>query len=428
MKKRLFVLSLSTLLLSSCGSPARDIIDMDIYALNNVNKPLNTYVSNIDGRYLNALQQFSEDFYQLIDQKQNQVFSPISISTCYSMTYEGSNTETKTQLASLLHYDESLNYAPLVKDALLAASYEYQTDGKVDNKLDVSQAYFIDNSFTDYINEDYLSLLTDYYFADAFKGTLNSDEMHELLAEYINQKTNNFLKVNKEDFKDYGGVLWLLNTIYVKGQWMYQFSDAADIKDNFYDADNNPTRTTFMRSSFYNYVLESDDYLITTLPLMKGLNFTVLLPKKNDVSILNDKNAINNLLNYRNIKMSLYNIELKMPLFKIQSEYDLKDVFESIGITLPFSAVGADFSKMLNQKATDDGVKLFIGKSKHVAGLEVNHDGLEAAAYTINAYEATSAPFEGDTIKFNMDHPFAFVLTDYHNLPLFMGRVTNLND
>ena len=129
------------------------------------------------------------------------------------MLYEGAQESSKEELATLLGYEEHFNHQTEIKNMLLNNAIKTT---KPEVILDIAQSFWVDELFKNELNQDFVDILTDYYFAEAFQGLLNSDKMHEALAQYINSKTNHFFDLNSEDFKDFAGVLWLLNTIYLK--------------------------------------------------------------------------------------------------------------------------------------------------------------------------------------------------------------------
>lgn len=95
-----------------------------------------------------------------------------------------------------------------------------------------------------------------------------------------------------------------------------------------------------------------------------------------------------------------------------------------MGVNYAFDPDLANLTDIANLNANEN---LYVTKAKHEAGIEIKNEGLEAAAYTIGAADATTAvepPLK--EIPFIVDHPFAFSVTNRDNIPLFTGVVTNL--
>ena len=55
------------------------------YLLNNPNKIYNSPVATIDTNYVASVQTFSTNFLNALENKENNLFSPVSIATCFSM-------------------------------------------------------------------------------------------------------------------------------------------------------------------------------------------------------------------------------------------------------------------------------------------------------------------------------------------------------
>ena len=116
---------------------------------------------------------------------------------------------------------------------------------------------------------------------------------------------------------------------------------------------------------------------------------------------------------------------VKMPKFKMETDYDLVPNLQSLGLTRAFieptQPGGADFTGM-----TKDNDELFISKVIHKARLEVNEEGTKAAAVTaIGADTASAAPQKMVPFRpeFNADRPFVLVIRDkVTGTILFVGR------
>ena len=397
------------------------------FMLNNPEKEFNqTETTKSGANYVSSLQSLGKDLYHKVFDGDNKVFSPISIATCFSMLLEGAKEESKAELEAFLHYNDSFNHLNEIQNMLLRNSIN---DEKNETYLDICQSFWADDSFKNDLKKNYVDKLTDYYYAEAFSGKLDSDQMHAALADYINDKTHNFLNVKKDDFADYAGVLWLLNTIYLKSQWQDPFNEMSNKKDAFINLSGGEKEVTYMNDTHRSAYLKKDDYVISSLFLKQGLRFNILLPNKgsNYSSILDSEQAINDLYSY--VPYSSSNsvsaeIHYQIPQFKIQKSIDLKELLQSMGLSYIFDPELANLRDIAELKSNEN---LFVSKAKHEAGIEVKNEGLEAAAYTIIEVEqATSIQNPPVPIDFIVDHPFAYSVVNQDNIPLFTGVVTTL--
>ena len=444
MKKQALIPVIYALVLSSCSvnslssfdsskdptsslNPISSSIEtkLNAFQLNEPHKEFNTEKTTLNNDYVNAVQNFTTSFYQQIYNDKNHIFSPVSIATCFSMLYEGANGSSKEELKSLLNYDENLfNHLEQVQKMLLI---EAINDEKEDTYLDIAQSLWIDESFKNEIKQTYVDILTNYYYAEAFGGVLKSGQMHEALANYINKKTNNFLEVKPEDFKDYGGLLWLLNTIYLKSKWSTQFDGSANKDGEFNNFDGSKGNVTYMNETMYGHIRQKEEYKISSLYLRNGICFNMLLPNEGSDyhSVLTSQSALRALYSfagYSAIDSSIKRIHYQVPQFKEKQSYDLKDILLEMGVTNIFDE---DLANLSGIAVLSNGNNIYVGNAKHEAGIAVDNEGIEAVAYTLIGVDEALA-LQDPPIEFVLDRPFAYCISDLTGIPLFVGVVNKL--
>lgn len=386
------------------------------YLGNNPRKTYNNQISAIDVNYVSSVQSFSSDFLNALQKENNNLFSPVSIATCFSMLLDGTANNSKLELEHMLHYDDSFDHLEAIKNMLLNSAIKEGEEAY----LDIAQSLWIDNSFKEGIDADYVSKMTDYYFAELFHGDLKSSEMHKALANYINDKTNNFLKLTEKDFEDMEGILWLLNTIYTKAEWVKEFPENNNHEGTFYNLDKSQSKATYMNRTAENALYyETDNYYVSSLPLKHSLNFNILLPKTGSdyQKVLNDKEALNYMYNFKNLRIGNYSeIIYNVPKFEDRRKYDLTNIMPTLGVNDIFSSDLADLSAM-------GAAGCYVGKAIHEAGIKVDNKGVEAAAYTIIEVDKSSV---GNNVVLSLNHPFAYSICDSNGLPLFVGVINKL--
>jgi len=166
----------------------------------------------------------------------------------------------------------------------------------------------------------------------------------------------------------------------------------------------------------FNY-LETEELQILEMPYDgEELSMLVLLPKEDDLAVLEESLNLNNLNQWRGM-LSQQPVNVFMPKFTFETKYSLNQDLQEMGMPTAFS-MQADFSGM------DGTTMLFISKVIHQAFVEVNEEGTEAAAATAVVIELKAV--EPSVAVFRADHPFIFLIQDGQsgNI-LFMGRVVN---
>ena len=112
-------------------------------------------------------------------------------------------------------------------------------------------------------------------------------------------------------------------------------------------------------------------------------------------------------------------VDLTMPKFEFESEFDLGRALESMGMPAAFGGE-ADFSGMTGSP------DLFIDSVVHKAFVLVDEEGTEAAAATAVVMAEMAAPPQ-DSVTMTIDRPFIFLIRDNESGSiLFAGRVLSL--
>ncbi|HHT66930.1 MAG TPA: serpin family protein [Erysipelotrichaceae bacterium] len=423
--KKVFVFSLVTLLMCSACKFSFDKDDHDVRFLNEPTKTFNNQKVDLDNHYVNSLKEFASSFYKQINEGENEIFSPISIATCFSMLLDGAKEESQTELEVFLHYNDSFNHLNEIKNMLLNSAIS-RTDPDV--ILDIAQSLWVDDSFENAINQDYVDKLTDYYYAEAMQGKLAGEIMHNALADYINKKTYDFFDLTGEDFKDFDGVLWLLNTIYLKSPWKTQFNENDNVEDTFSNLSGGETNVTYMVKTLDNDYYYDENYLISSFDLESSLKLNVLLPNEDAdyQAILSNDENISSLLNYHleSPNKSRGCMHYRLPQFRLTENYNLEEILQEMNVKKIFNPEEANLKGICDLPNVGN---LYVGKAVHGAGIAVDNNGVEAAAYTvIDIRESSSGPEGNEDVYFYVNRPFAYTITSGDDLPLFMGVTYSL--
>lgn len=148
------------------------------------------------------------------------------------------------------------------------------------------------------------------------------------------------------------------------------------------------------------------------------LSFVVLLPDNDgDLSKVESNLTFEKLTAWTNPDfMTNTDVEVFLPKFKLQEDYDMESVFQHLGIVDAFQEAKADLSAMSPER------NLCVSKIVHKSVVEVNEEGTEAAAASavIEFCCASSVP------TFCADHPFLFFIKhNKTNSILFCGRFSS---
>lgn len=374
---------------------------------------------------VDANNQFALEFYREIIKKnggKNVFFSPYSISTALSMTYEGAREKTAEEMQSVFHFlkDE--------KDRWLSNEGIYNKLNKKDAKykLNTANALWIQKNYK--ILPKYIDIVKNYYKGESrnLDFIKETEQSRKIINAWVEDKTNKkIVDLIPEGVLDNLTRLVLTNAVYFKGQWVIQFDKKETREENFKVSWGETVKVQMMKYEIekepkFNYV-ETRDLQILELPYDgKELSMLVLLPKKNDLKSLEKMLSFKNINEWKS-KLVNQKVVVNIPKFKFESKYSLNENLANMGMPTAFGG-SADFSGM-------DGKKdLYIGAVIHQAFVDVNEEGTEAAAATA-IMMATGFHSEPLVPVFRADHPFIFIIQEKEtgNI-LFMGRVVNPNE
>lgn len=366
----------------------------------------------------NSSTKFALDlFAQLNDPEEaNQFYSPYSIHQALSMTMNGNEGEVLQEFVDLLRY-EGMSMEDANRGSKELTEFLLQVDPKV--KLAIANAIWYKQEYQ--VQVPFKNTAREYFNAEiAGLDMLNPNSVN-IINNWIAQKTNNLIKDMLDGIPS-NAVMYLVNAIYYKADWKYQFVASKTKKENFYPNPGNPVLVDMMdldkASAFRSYF--GDGYHYFEIPYSTGqYSMGILYNHQGDLD------EVSQYLNLGNIEMwrknsSEQNFILKMPKFKMKHKMaNMNDDLMAMGLVKPFSFDPDNFTKLFSNP-TDD---LKISRVIHDAIIEVDEKGTEAAAATIvEVVERVSMP-SGPRIVV-LDKPFIFFIQEKHSgAILFMGKL-----
>ena len=345
----------------------------------------------------------------------NRVCSPLNVYMALSMLAAVTGSETRQQILDALGA-ESL-------DALQKLTAQLWTENSWDDGLVTStlaNSIWLRNGYP--YNDETLKTLGEDYYASAFSGEMGSDAYNNMLRDWINENTGNFLSEQTSGLKlQPETVLALVSTIYYRAPWRDSFSSAATTQDVFHAADGDVT-AEFLHSSDFNTVYYGDGFSAIGLSLQNSGRMWLLKPDEgaDAAALLQNENALGFLLaNGEWSQTQSATVNLSLPKFDVSSDLDLLDTLAQLGMTDVLDGMKSDFTPLTT--ANEGGIALT--QAKHAARVKIDEDGCEAAAYTVLAPTETAIMLPEEEIDFTLDEPFVFAITGIDGLPLFVGLV-----
>jgi serpin B len=345
--------------------------------------------------------------------EKNVMISPLSVSLALAMTYNGADGDTKEamektlELSGLTVDEINENYKMLI-DAL--ASVDPKVLMSIANSIWYKQTFEVEQDFID-VNQNYFYAEVsplDFYDPDAVT-TINN-----WVADKTNDKITEILDYIPDD-----AVMYLINAIYFKGIWKYEFDESDTEEKPFYLSDGTTKDVPMMvQEGSFNY-LSNDIIQAVEMPYGAGnYSMIILLPQYNKT--LDDIIEQLSNENWNRWLSEFYEeekVQIHLPKFRFEYKNLLNDELINMDMGIAFDPYNADFSKI------NPDWQLFISRVIHKSFIEVNEEGTEAAAVTL--VEMCGSTSQGETgIYFYVNQPFIFAIKEkYTNAIIFIGKV-----
>ncbi len=351
-------------------------------------------------------------FKKIIRQENNKnVFiSPLSVSMALGMTLNGANGSTRDamistlELAGLTEQQINESYKSLIELLVgLDPKVKFQIANSIWHRHDMTFEELFINLNKEYFN----TVVSGLDFSDPNA----KDIINAWVEENTNGKINKIVeRINRED------VMFLINAIYFKGIWKYQFDEKETSDALFTLPDETQIECKMMAQSGEFQYLANDKFQAIDLPYGDELfSMVVLLPNSSvNIDSLIMELDQNNWNQWANL-FQKENGTLFLPRFKLEYKLKMNDVLIALGMDVAFSS-GADFTRMFKPGG------LFISEVNHKSFVEVNEEGTEAAAVTsVVVSRGASTGF-----VMRVDRPFIFAIRENHSgTILFIGKIVD---
>jgi serpin B len=271
------------------------------------------------------------------------------------------------------------------------------------------------------VEQEFIDLNATYF--DALAQTLDfaSPAAAPAINRWVSENTNGKIQEIVDNPIDPSTVLFLINALYFKGTWVFQFEKQSTQAADFYLASGGTALCSLMRQEADLPYMENELFQAVDLAYGNGqYSMVVLLPKPgtdvDSVVAAVDESGWGACLG----SLGETTVTLYLPRFKLEYEVELKSALTAMGMGIAFAPGQADFSGI----NTDLGRELYISKVKHKTFVDVNEEGTEAAAVTSVEIGLTSVGPAGVCVR--VDRPFVFAIREKHSQTiLFIGKIVN---
>jgi len=343
----------------------------------------------------------------------NIFISPLSVSMALGMTANGAAGTTfdsmraTLELADLTEAESNAAYQSLIE--LLAGA-----DPKV--QFDIANSIWFKEGAV-VIDPAFHERCQDYFSARVQGLDFSKPEAADIMNAWVEESTEGKITDIVGKPIDPLATLFLINAIYFKGTWTFEF-DPKDTQDDEFTRLDGTTITCRMMNQEQDLLYMSNDlFRAVDLPYGDGLfSMTVLLPRT-DVHV----DTMIAMLTPENWADWLGQLEsrgrhLQLPKFSLEYDLGMNGVLRQLGMSIAMDVPGqADFSRFGAL-----GGYTWIDTVIHKTFVKVDEEGTEAAAATVvvTHTKGTGWPL------FRVDRPFVFVIRERTSgALLFMGKI-----
>ncbi|HEV8448974.1 MAG TPA: serpin family protein [Gemmatimonadaceae bacterium] len=349
------------------------------------------------------------------DPGSNVFISPLSASMSLGMAMNGASGSTFDAMRTALRFGSGdvsqldAGYQGLIG---LLRGLDLTTTFQIANSVWYRNAFAFKQPFLD---------TTKKYFDAQVQG-LNFDDVPGSLATingWVSSHTAGKIPTILDDIKP-DEVMFLINAIYFKGTWQYQFDPKSTAPSAFWASDGTMQTVPFMnrpedmKPEFR--VGSAQGLAIAEMPYGNGaFAMDIVLVPFNVKAGIDSVAAQLNASTWAALIASLTDTDeaFAMPKFTLAYDRMLTNDLSTLGMGIAFSDA-ANFSGMSTQ-----ALKLSFVKQK--AFVTVDETGTTAGASTVTGVQLTALR------EFRVDHPFIFVIRERQTgTILFMGKMLKI--
>ncbi|XP_039530302.1 serpin B4-like [Pimephales promelas] len=330
---------------------------------------------------------------------ENVLFSPLSISSALGLVSLGAGykSETADQIYKTLHFGEmKIMYHDLYE--------EIYKEGK---SLNLANRMFGERTLN--FKDDFLDMCEEWCFGSLRNADFktNPEAAREQINNWVEKMTNNQIT----NLLDQGDVsnntsLVLISAVHFMNKWVKPFTKCVPaIKDK---GEGWPMMSQMNKFPLGNiphrqHSLPSIAQILEIPYANKHLSMIIILPNQSD-----GLQQLVDLITYENLQewtepdnMIRTEVDVKIPLFKLQEKYDMEKVLKTLGITELFGDK-CDLSGMTSEKVK-------VSKVVHKSSVEVNEESTEVAGGTDVVVQSRLLR-KNDAESFVADRPFLFFI------------------
>lgn len=350
---------------------------------------------------------------------ENTVISPYSANMALSMLLRGAEDKTYDQIANALLVAGINELDHMREQALLLRHLINRED------VTLSSANSIWHSTSFDAADDYIEQVNEYYGAEITAVDFTDSKTPIRINNWVSEQTRGKIDRIVPDELSPDTFMYLINALYLQAEWTDPFNSEYTSEQPFHLPSGETVQVPMMKQEemFSAYDGEAVQAVQLGLGDRARFSMTLILPRENKTwpEVRKELEASE----WRD-SFTKYMVNLTLPKFKIEQRLMLNESFRKLGMEAMFDKTQANLGRMAGWDLSL-GPNLFVDQALQKTYLEIDEQGLEAAAVTSIVVVTLSGlvePPESMTLVF--DRPFYFLIEDLESgAVLFIGAVND---
>jgi serine protease inhibitor len=382
----------------ACSNPAEPGADM---------RPL----SSLEKTVVDAAGDFGVDLFQEIVRQEppntNLFISPLSVSYALGMTLNGAAGSTWDGIAQTLRL-QGLSQEQINESYLSLMQLLTSMDPKV--TFEIANSIWYRQGWT--FRDVFLNSTRNYFDAEVTALDFSGPDALGIINGWVDDKTYGRIPEIIDQISPQT-VMFLINALYFKGKWLYEFDPDDTRTETFTKSDGSTVSCQMMLQYGDLEYVSTSGFQSVNLPYGDGgFSMAVILPNHDNTVATLVADLDNVLAQVQIADFNPREMELGLPKFTLEYELTMNDVLKAMGMDIAFTNM-ADFTGMYEPGG------LYISEVKHKTFVKVDEEGTEAAAVTSVEIREVSMP-----PMILVNRPFLFVIRETQSDGIiFIGKV-----
>ena len=326
----------------------------------------------------------------------NLFLSPMGVTIVASMLANGANGPT---------YDEIVEAIGLKGYTLDQVNDCYATLVSALYKVDRSVSFSLANSIwaaSDLtLHKQFRNNMEKTFDAESFSVDFGASGTLKQVNDWCSKKTSGLIPKMFDQLSPLTRML-LINALYFKGDWVYEFNKSATAEDDFQTLAGGTVKVPMMSLSGEMEAFQDKEVSLVKMPYGNGSFLMEAIAPNGDFKTFLAGLSLTRLQQW-DLAAQKQQVTLRFPKFTAEFDTDeqLVAVLSRLGMKSAFIPERADFSNMCSEP-------LFVSNFRQKTFVKLDEKGTEAAAVTVAEMRKNSA----SGLYLGFDRPFVYVIRE----------------